>query len=192
MTQNEVEWVIDQLASVVDRQPDAHPLRRVNRDVSRIYDLDGSADRSASKRSIEADPQAANTVGVASADRSTEYVGTDPNLRVEQVVSVRVVGHTSTNFGHTDPDGADGVAFTGTGSLVRQIRKALYDGLKYPDAGPPGLTYCDLRIENETNLTANYADDFRYQFDVRFIGYEDPTYRAGQYGTTYGSFYGGV
>lgn len=175
MTQNEVEWVIDELASVVDAQPNAHPLRRINRDIPHAYDGGSVADKTTPDFTAEVDPEAANTVGVASADRDTSYAGSDPDLRVEQTVSVRVRGQTALggSFGHIDPTGNDGVAFTGAGGLVEQIKSALHDALRYPDTGRPTTQYCDLKLENESNLSRAYRDEYRYTFDVRFTGFEE-------------------
>jgi hypothetical protein len=172
---NEVEWVIDQLASVVSAQPAAHPLRRVNRDVPFVYDPSGSPDKTSPEFDVETDAEACNIVSVGTADRANSYAGSDPDVRVEQTVAVRIEGHTALGgaFGHIDPTGAAGVEFTGDGSLVDQVTSAIYDGLKYPDTGRPNTTYCDLRIENETDLSRNYRDAYRYDFDVRFTGFEE-------------------
>ncbi|WP_135807358.1 hypothetical protein [Halorussus marinus] len=173
MTATVVEWVLDELGAVVDAQPDAHPLRRVDRDNSLLYDGGGTFDMSAAMDKRSDGFQKANYVGASFADRDREYIGSEPNLDVESVVGVRIEGYSG-SFGHVDPTGQDGVVFHGTDeALVEQIQSTLYDALKYPDAGRTNVSFTHLSITNESPALTGWQEYHRYDFDVVFDGYED-------------------
>ena len=53
MTAAPVEWVLDELGAVVDAQPAAHPLRRVDRDNSLVYDDWGDFDMNRAMEDLE-------------------------------------------------------------------------------------------------------------------------------------------
>jgi len=172
MTAKPVEFVLDELGAVVDAQPAAHPLRRVDRDNSLLYEGGGDFDMSGAVDKRTADLQDANYVGAAFVDRSGEYIGTNPNLDLESVVGVRIEGYSG-DYGHIDPTGNDGVPFAGTDdSLVDQIRSTLYDALQWPDAGRTDVAFTHLTITNETPAMADWAEHHRYDFDVAFDGFE--------------------
>jgi hypothetical protein len=160
-----VEWVLDQLESVVDAQPDAHPLKRVNRDESRI--LEGDI------RSRTGELRKANFVGAAHVDHEARPIGTEYDLDVEDVVGIRIEGLTYTDRGHVDPDGQDGVVFSGDPGLVQDLKAALYDARTFPDAGRTPVNFTDLRLSNHAPQSHLWSDYFRYDFDVVFEGYEE-------------------
>jgi hypothetical protein len=173
MTAKPVEFVLDELGAVVDAQPAAHPLRRVDRDNSLLYEGGGTFDMSGATKQRTAELKNSNIVGAAFVDRSGEYIGTNPNLDLESVVGVRIEGYGG-NYGHVDPRGEGGVVFHGTdGSLVDQIRSTLYDALRFPDAGRTDVTFTHLSITNQTPAMSDWADHYRYDFDVVFDGFED-------------------
>jgi hypothetical protein len=173
MTAKPVEWVLDELGAVVDAQPAAHPLRRVDRDNSLLYEGGGAFDMRGATTERTEDLRDANVVGAAFVDRSGEYIGTAPNLDLESVVGIRIEGYSG-DFGHIDPRGGDGVPFQGTDdSLVEQIRSTLYDALKFPDAGRTDVAFTHLTITNEVPASADWAEHHRYDFDVAFDGFEE-------------------
>jgi len=173
MTADVVKWVLDELGAVVDDQPTAHPLWRVDRDNSLVYEGDGDFDISRARPRTEEDLRHANLVGARFADRSASYIGTAPDLDLEAVVGVRVSGLTSREYGHIDPTGDDGVVFQGTDdSLVQDCTDALYDALKFPDAGRTPVSFTGLRITNATPSMAEWQDGYSYDFDVTFSGFE--------------------
>jgi hypothetical protein len=176
MTATVVKWILDELATVVDGQPDDHPLRRVDRDNNLRYDDGGTFDMEQSMTKLKNDLEDANYVGARFADRDGSYIGTEADRDLDEVVGVRVVGMTARNgeFGHIDPLGEKGVRFQGTDdALVEQIQNVLFEALKWPDAGRTNVTFTDLSITNEAPLSAAWADFYRYDFDVVFNGFEE-------------------
>lgn len=156
----EVDWVLDQLQSVVNNQPADHPLKRIDRDESEL--LEGSI------RDREADLQHANYVGATLAERAGQALGTEFNRRVETVVGLRIEGAHHSEYGHIDPDTNDGVDFD---ALVDDIKEALWSGRKFPAVGREDTSYHTLYVENEAPQSAQYSDYYRYDADVRFVGY---------------------
>jgi len=172
MTATPVKWVLDELGAVVDDQPADHPLWRVDRDNSLIYEGGGQFDMSASMEDKTDDFTRANFVGARFADRSGEYIGTDPDLDLDAVVGIRIEGYSG-GYGHVDPTGTGGVPFQGTDdALVEQIRLALYDALQWPDAGRTNVAFTHLEITNESPVMADWQDYHRYDFDIVFDGFE--------------------
>lgn len=160
-----VGFVLDQLQPVVDAQPGAHPLKRVDRDASQI--LEGDI------RDRTGELKTANFVGAAHVDRDAAPIGTEYNLDVEGVVGVRIEGLHHSGWGHIDPEGFNAPAFDGAGGLVQDIKTALYDARTFPDAGRPAVDFTDLRLTNQAPQSHLWADYFRYDFDVVFQGYEE-------------------
>ena len=114
----------------------------------------------------------ANFVGARYASPTEEYTGTNPTLDAEHVVGIRVEGYSG-SYGHVDPLGQDGVVFNGTDdSLVQQIKDALRDQLKYPDAGRTPVSYTHLTITNQSPAMADWQDYYRFDADVVFDGFE--------------------
>lgn len=174
MTATAVAWVLDELGTVVDAQPADHPLRRVDRDNSQVYEGAQTVDMSSPIRDRTGDLQEANFVGASLADRSGTPIGTEYDLDLETVVGIRIEGAHHSEWGHIDPAGTDGVVFEGAdGSLVEQIRSAIYDGRRFPDAGRVDVSFTHLTITNEVSQSSDWADYYRYDFDVVFDGFEE-------------------
>lgn len=172
MTATVVEWVLDELGTVVDSQPADHPLFRVDRDNSLLYDGGGTFDMGAAIEKRTKGLKKANYVGARYAPPESSYVGTEADLDLAEVVGVRVEGYSG-SFGHIDPTGVDGVVFHGTdNALVQQIKDALLDQLKFPDAGRTNVAFTHLSITNETPAIADWEEHYRYDFDVVFDGFE--------------------
>ncbi|MDS0258569.1 hypothetical protein NDI56_03980 [Haloarcula sp. S1CR25-12] len=184
MTHPSTEWVLDQVASVVTDVedtytrdvPDGTPpvrVRRVDRDTSRIWDGDGTLDMSTPIRERSAALEKGVYIGVQYAESAEEPIGTEYDLDKEVVVGVRLEGLTSQGgeWGHVDPEGADGVPWHGPNGFLRRVKAAIYAGREYPDADPDvGFTH--LTLANEADQSSNYADYYRTDFDVVFDGFE--------------------
>jgi hypothetical protein len=164
MTAPEVQWVLDQLDSVVTDVDTTYgaTLRRVDRDESRV--LETSRDTRVGQL------EEAAYVGVALGDRDQEPIGTEYDLRLRTTVDVRIEGADADEFGEIDPSGADGVPFD---ELVRRCREAIYAGRRFPAAGNSDVDYTDVRVDSETDLSSNYADHYRADLTLLFRGYED-------------------
>jgi len=178
MSAPEVQWVLDQLQSVVDNQPAAYPLERIDRDASEI--LEGNVG------TRRAELQDANYVGVSLATRTTDPIGTEYDHEVDTTVAVRIEGYSG-DFGNIDPDGVDGVAFAGAGGLVEQVRDAILVKRTVPDAGRSDVSFTHLALQNETSQSSNHAEYWRYDFDVVFRGFEDLSAVAAGALSDYGS-----
>lgn len=163
MSAPEVDWVLSQLGSVVGSL--TTPLRRVDRDESRI--LDGDI------RKRTAELEKANYVGASLADVSSTPIGTEFDHDREAVVGVRIEGLHHSQWGHVDPSGSDGIPFGDDGGLVDRIREALLAERTYPSAGGSGVTYTHLEIANEAPQSSDYEDYYFHSLDVVFHGYED-------------------
>jgi hypothetical protein len=170
----EVEFVLDTLASVVTNQ--THPLRRVDRDNTLTYLGDNTVANTADSDILETkegDLTEANYVGVSFVDENTEPIGTEYDHDIERVVGVRIEGLDSDEWGYIDPDGNDGVPFTGSNSLSKAIRDAILDKRSFPSVGAPDVGYHSLRIDNYEADSNSHGDYYRTDFDVVFEGYED-------------------
>lgn len=163
-SQSLVEWA---LATIKAQWPDAdYPddLHRINRDESRVLETD--------ERTRSGELTAANYVGVASASGSSTAIGTEYNLRREDVLSVRIEGLHTDEWGHVVSEAA-------FGELVGNIKRALLTERSYPTLGSEDIAgaagpvaYHSLFIENETSQHSEHRDYFRTDFDVRTVGYE--------------------
>ncbi|GGO01815.1 hypothetical protein [Haloarcula pellucida] len=178
MSSTEVDWVLDQLASVVSsvatdytlENGDDVVIKRVDRDDSRIYEGSQAVDMTTPIRSRSGELQSGVFVSAGSADVSQSPIGTEFDLDVERVVSLRAEGLHHSEWGHVDPDGTNGVPF---GELQDRIRSALYGARTYPDAGRTGTSYTHLLLTNEADLSSEYADFYDWRVDVAFDGFEE-------------------
>jgi len=161
----EVEWVLEQFASVADAL--AEPLTRIDRDASEAYGPGDSIDMSAGQRQLRRDLRDSNVVGATLADRATTPIGTEFDNEVETTVGVRLLA-TGGDRGHVYP--AVGLRFD---TLVARCRDAVAAGRQYPAVGRSDVTYHSAFIENDAPQLADTQDLFRYDFDVRLVGYED-------------------
>lgn len=165
MSAEEVDFV---LAAIADNWPGPEadlsdvPLERIDRDESTI--LEGSV------RTHEADLQQSNYVGATLASRAASPIGTEYDHDLETVVGIRIEGLHHSQFGHVDPDGAEGVAWT---ALVHNIRDAILTERREPDAGRSGVSYTDLLVQDWSPDSASHGDYYREDFDVVFRGFEE-------------------
>lgn len=185
MTAEEVQYVLDELGTVVDdvatEYTITHPsgstspvqTKRVDRDNALLYDGGGTFDMEQSITEMEDDLKKGNYVGARFADRDSSYIGTTPNLDTESVVGVRIIGYSG-SYGHVDPLGENGVPFQGTDdALVERCMEALREGLKFPDAGRTNVAFTHLTITNESPVMAAWQEYYRYDFDIVFDGFEE-------------------
>jgi len=164
--QNEVEWLLDVIKS---NYPAAWPdnLVRRNRDDSTTYDKPTSP---VHEKGVELTNH--SVVSVATGSTNRQLYGTTPQYRVEHELDVRVQGAHPEEHG---PIASDSEFKT----LVAYVQKAINDEIVYPvvDTGTEDVgrvTYLDLAIVNENNLSAQAKDYYRTDFTVRMRGNIDP------------------
>ena len=168
---HEVAYLLDDvLQSVVDAQPADHPLRRVDRDNSTVYETDATIDMQQPVSKRKEDLQRANYVGVASQSGTPTPAGPGQRYELQSVASVRLEGLTADEFGHIHGTVRNAVPFE---ALFREVFAAIQAEMSYPDVGRPGVTYRDLTVTNVDDAQSEYADFYRAEFDVQFRGYTD-------------------
>lgn len=183
MTAPEVQFVLDAIkdhaagyASLYGMVPYGAglsdvPLERVDRDNSEV--LEGPLHKHGD------DLKEMNYVGGTLADRSTSPVGTEYDHEIETVVGVRVEGAHVQEYGAIDPQNgtADETAreypTISWDVLTAAIRRAVLAERRFPQVTRDNTGYKDLFVANETDSSVNYADYFRYDFDVVFRGFEE-------------------
>ncbi len=170
----EVDWVLEQFGDVVTDQPDAHPLYRVDRDDSLVYETGESLDMQGPIHDRTGELKKGNFVGVSHADTSTSPIGTEFDLEVERVVTVRVEGMLrGDEFGHVDPNGEDAVKFGDDDGLVADLQAALWAERQWPAVPRAGTEYTHLLVRDYGPRLDEYSDYYRYDFEVLFDGFED-------------------
>lgn len=176
----EVDWVLDQLADVVDSvaadysraddwDNDPVEVRRVDRDDAQTYDGSDSVDLTTPLPQRQGALSRGVYLSAGLADRATEPIGTEYDHDLETVVALRVEGMHHTQSGHIDPAGDKGVPFP---ELVSRVRTALLAERKSPDAGPADVAYTHLELANEVNRSEEFRDFYDFRADVRFSGFE--------------------
>jgi len=165
----EVQFIIEALEDVVADQPGDHPLRRVDRDNSLIYDVRRKLDLSKPVFARKGELEQANLVGVRSVSRDNEPFGTHYNVETDVVLSVRLEGLDYRSGGHIDPDRARGVEFN---ELYEDIREALYGRRTYPQDDRFRDAKLDIRITNEDYQSSDFQDYYRREFDLVVRGHE--------------------
>jgi len=161
----EVEWVLEQFASVANDSPE--PLTRVDRDAARSYEAGKMIDMDAGSRRLTEELRDTNVVGATLADRAVEPIGTEYDHRIETIIGVRVLAHGG-DFGHVAP--AADLRFD---TLVANLRDAAAAGRSFPAVGRDDVSYHTAFVEDDASQSGDFQDRFRYDFDVRFVGYED-------------------
>jgi hypothetical protein len=164
MTAPEVQWALEQLGSVVGAI--TAPLKRVNRDESRILEDD--------VRSRTAELREANIVGVTLAERDETAIGVEYDLRVEVIIDIRVEGLHYSEYGHVDDSGTKGIPWTTASQqgLTDRVQAAILQSRTFPDAGNNSITYTSIRPTQSIELSSNYADAYRRDLEFRLEGYE--------------------
>jgi len=185
MTAPEVEWVLDRLATVVDdvaatytlsaeRNNDPVQVRRIDRDNSRLYDGGDPIGMTEPLHTRKGKLEAGCYIGAQTVSADGAPIGTGYDLDLERVVGLRVEGLVASEYGHVDPDGADGVPWrNGNDGLVDRVRTALYNERTWPDAGGTGVSFTHLQLANVADTSSNWKDFFRWDADVVFDGFEE-------------------
>lgn len=173
MPSHEVEFLLETLGDVVAAQPEDHPLRRVDRDNSRVYETDDTLDMSTPLHTRTDDLEAANYVGVASQSTDPTPAGPGQRYELQTACSVRLEALTRAGggWGHVHPDEEDGAPTFST--LFRAVFDAVQAEMSYPDVSRPDVAYRDLTITNIDDAQSEYADFHRAEFDVQFRGFTD-------------------
>ena len=168
----ETEFILEALDGVVAAQPEDHPLRRVDRDASLVYETEQSLDMTQPIHERTEQLKQANYVGVAWQSRDNEITGTNYNHETDLVASVRIEGLTRRGgeWGHIDPLGEDAPTFD---ELCHEIRTALLDKRTYPKHESFRDSKMDLAVTNEDNQSSDWPDFFRREFDLVFRGKEE-------------------
>jgi len=179
----ETDWVLDQLVSVVDwaastytlANGDAVTIKRVDRNDSQVYDGSQTVDMSSPIHSRKEQLQRAIYIGAKETGRSRQYIGSDPDYRGGPTIRVRIDGLTALGgeYGHIDPSGDNGVPFTGANSLVRKIQDKLTTTIAFPSVSGSRGTTVDFEMVNDQNLSGNWADFYRYDFDLIFTEFQE-------------------
>jgi len=166
----QVEWVLEQLASVADAQPADHPLHRVDRDNSEVYETGATIDMATPIRTRTQALKQANFVGATLASRERSPIGTEYDYDVSDVVRVRVEGLHYTEKGHIDSDGSGGVAFW---TLVEDTQDAIDTNATFPSVPGYSGSYTHLLVTNDDPQLSGLAGFYAYSYDVELNGYED-------------------
>jgi hypothetical protein len=151
------------------------PLERVDGDNSE--QLDDNI------RSHTAELQDDNYVEAVYADRDDTPIGTEYDLRVDELaVRVRVAGLHKSKYGYIDPSASlppatagDPVPFYGGGpqeGLVNAVRQAIHEHRTFPSPNHR-IDFTSLRIDNTPGPRSfEYGDYYLFEFRVVFEGYE--------------------
>jgi len=162
-----LEGVLD---GVVDAQPEDHPLFRVNRDTSTVYETDETLDMQTPIQTRKKQLQRANYVGVASETTNPTPAGPGQRYDLQTTTSIRLEGLSAAKRGHIEHPSADGVPFE---ALFRSVFDAVQGAMSYPDVERPGVSYRDLTITNVDDAQSEHSDYYRAEFDVLLRGYTD-------------------
>jgi len=186
VTHPTVKWTLEQVASVVDSVAADYTLandndvivRRIDRTNNRFYDGSGTLDMSTPIHQRAGALERGVYIGAAYTDRSDEPIGTEYDHELETVVGVRIEGAHVSEWGAIDPQKGTANAAsrdyptTSWDTLVSTIRRAILTEREFPDPGRANVGYKDLKIANEADSSSDYTDYYRYDFDVRFLGFE--------------------
>lgn len=130
-----------------------------------FIDRDDSESAAFNGRRVAFDLTESHVASVASTpDRQVTPIGTEYDHRVEDGVNVRLEG------AHVDQYGTISGATDWQAIVDEALRLVLRERTTYPTVN--GVDYHTVVIESQQNLSANYKDYFRYDFDVIFRGYE--------------------
>lgn len=182
-----MEWALDQLASAVTVQPDAHPLRRVDRDNSELYAGAGSVDMSRPVKQRAEEFRTSNLVGIRSVSADNDPEGQEYALDRDIVLSVRIEGLHERGDGHIDPRGERGVVFD---DLCKTIRDTLLVGRTFPSHPAFDDARLSVRITNQDHQSSEWSDFYRREFDVVIRHRTLPPSAVAGFGVTFGRGFG--
>jgi hypothetical protein len=166
MTHNpepEVDFILQAIKDNYGKAMADIPLDRIDRDNARNLDAD--------RRDKTEAYQVSNFVGASTETTDNEVLGKDFNQKVQAVVNVRISGGSYVEGGHIDPEGNDGVIWR---DLKRNIRRAIMEEREFPSvSNRSNRTYTWIDERNPNDLSAEFADEYRFTADYVFIGNED-------------------
>lgn len=159
--QDETQFILD---LIKDAWPDGEfpdTVHRIHRDDALVLETN--------RRGLKAEAwPGVNVISAARVEQSLGVRGTEYDHDAETVVSCRAVGMHETQRGQvTDIDQWR--------TFTNHIREAILSDRSYPEIaveGPAAITYQDLRIENWNDLSHEYRDEYRTEWDVRLTGIE--------------------
>lgn len=138
-----------------------------------IIDGDDAESQEILGRQVMADLEKHNAVIVSSSPtRTQEAIGTEFDYRFEDGVSIEVAA------AHADTvDYGGGVGVEGSAefrALYQEVRRILHGHRTWPDANASGDVHTHtLAIFDESNLSSNYMDLYRYDITATVRGYEE-------------------
>lgn len=165
--QNETKWLLGVIQSNYPGGSLPNDLVRRNRDDSVTLDKSNSPVK---EEGVELTNW--SVVSVATGSKNRELYGQTPQYRVVTELDVRVEGLDEREHGEISDDDE-------FKTLVAYVQEAINDEIVYPavDTGDEDIgrvTYLDLSIENEQNLSADAKDYYRVDFTVRLRGNANP------------------
>lgn len=137
------------------------PLTRIDRDDSEFFE--------SGLRSRTSELKESNYVGASLKGRNPKPAGFSYEHRLNTVVPVTIVGMHCSEWGHVDPDGAEGIPWE---DLVRGVTDAVLTERDYPPIDRARTTYHTTFLENDVDRSDDHANFYEYHFDLRFRGYE--------------------
>lgn len=163
MVQDEVRWLLETIA---DEWPDGEfadeSAVRIDRDEPEVLETGKNT------KSVELSRFAA--IGVSEGDRSRDPIGTEFHYDVQTILDVRVEASRGEIGSKSE-----------FRRLVRYAQAAIDTERTYPtieaDEDIGYVHYEGARIESEQDLSHEYADHWRVNFDVRLVGKQDPDKR---------------
>lgn len=159
----EVDFILSSIDSNYGSALADVPLERVDRDNSENIDT--------GERLMAEKGSRVNLVGATLAETQSEAIGTEYDTRVERTVNVRLSGQHHTQHGHVDPDGTNGAVWR---TMKNNVRRAILTDRSFPSvSNRPNTAYCWIDERNENDLSSQFKDEFRWESDFVFIGFED-------------------
>lgn len=137
------------------------PVERIDRDDSDILERGIHRASDDLNRSVY--------VGAGLATRTTSPIGTEYDHDLQTAVGVRIEAAHHSEWGKVDPSGDNGVPFD---EIVQGVRAAILQEREFPSPERGNTEYTHLALANDQDRSADYADYYRYDFDVLFEGFE--------------------
>jgi len=155
-----VEWTIATIAENWDPGNYDPQPELINRDDSELH--------SSGKRDTTHDLAEANAVGVGYTDADKQVSGWEYDFDLDDVISIRVEAVHEDEWGHVAGD-------DDFRRLREEVQRCLYVERQWPIPPADGRDdwYRTLVFRSATPRNAEWADYYRYDFDVGFLGRED-------------------
>lgn len=159
----EVDFILSSISSNYGSALADVPLERVDRDNAENIDT--------GERLMAEKDYRVNLVGATLAETVTEAIGTEYDQRIERTVNVRLSGTHHTQHGQVDPDGSNGAVWR---TMKNNVRRAIMTDRAFPAvSNRPNIDYTWIDERNDTDLSVQFKDKFRFEADYVFIGFRD-------------------